>query len=55
MIDYPNDLNKIPMMRIELMTLGLLDPRSNQLSYIGGSGDLTNRTIVITTNYTAVK
>ena len=26
---------RLPIMRIELMTLGLLDPRSNQLSYIG--------------------
>lgn len=26
---------KLPSMRIELTTLGLLDPRSNQLSYEG--------------------
>ena len=29
------DAKKIPSVRIELTTLGLLDPRSNQLSYEG--------------------
>ena len=37
-IALPTDLpgkKKIPSMRVELTTLGLLDPRSNQLSYEG--------------------
>jgi len=52
--DYPNDLNKIPIMRIRLV-LVLLDPHSNQLSYIGLMNEITDTTILKTTNYSGVK
>ncbi len=34
-LSYPEIFGVLPSMRIKLTTLGLLDPRSNQLSYEG--------------------
>ena len=34
-LSFAKDQKEVPSVRIELTTLGLLDPRSNQLSYEG--------------------